>query len=183
MKNVKEIFDGLDGLDERSVEFLSKAISKSNLPGFDYLEFKQSIKAMANMDLDKASKYQSAFATASTLGLDRKKLIETAQHYKTVLEKEKKQFDAALGKQVNEKIAARKAQKTKLLEEKKLLEKKITEMQERLSKMDGKLNEADKAIGEAEGRINDARTKFESTYTQFLQSIGDDIEYIKNTLK
>jgi chromosome segregation ATPase len=183
MKNVKEIFEGLDGLDERSVEFLSKAISKSNLPGFDYLEFKQSIKAMSEMDLDKASKYKSAFATATTLGLDKKKLIETAQHYKTVLEKEKKQFDAALGKQINQKISSRKSHKEKLLEEKKMLEEKIVQMQERLGQMDGKISEAEKAIEEAEGKINEARSKFESTYTRFLDNIGDDIEYIKNTLK
>ena len=40
-KDLQSIFGQVTGLDDKSIQFLTQALSKNNLPGFDYLEFKQ----------------------------------------------------------------------------------------------------------------------------------------------
>ena len=53
-KDLKELFGDTHGLDSKSIDFLTRAIEKSNLPGFDYIEFKQSVVALLKMDMDMA---------------------------------------------------------------------------------------------------------------------------------
>ena len=72
---LKSIFGNHHGLDERSINVLTKALENANLPGFDYLEFKQSLAALTQMNMDEAMAIKSAFATASTMGLTKEKLL------------------------------------------------------------------------------------------------------------
>ena len=81
-KKLKEIFGSDLGLDSKSVDFLTKALAKNNLDGFDYLEFIQSLKALADLGMDEGTSIKSAFATASTVGLTKAKLVQTGKHYK-----------------------------------------------------------------------------------------------------
>ena len=75
-KDLKNIFGSTTGLDDKSMEYLTSALAKNNLPGFDYLEFKQSLGALASLNMDEATAYKSAFATASTVGLTKEKLLK-----------------------------------------------------------------------------------------------------------
>ena len=84
-KDLRIIFGDMHGLDEKSVDTLTKALNNANLPGFDYLEFKQSLGALSGLNMDEAMGIKSAFATAATMGVTKIKLKETAQHYKSVL--------------------------------------------------------------------------------------------------
>jgi hypothetical protein len=113
-KNLKNIFGTHHGLDDKSVDYLTKALAKNNLPGFDYLEFKQSLIALAKMGMDEATAMKSAFATASTVGLTKDKLMKTAQHYKQILATEKTQFDEALGNQLNKRVNSKRQEVEKL---------------------------------------------------------------------
>jgi hypothetical protein len=51
MVTTKTLFSA-EGLDERSLEFLSNAIEKNNLPGFDYFEFKRAVTALSQRKTD-----------------------------------------------------------------------------------------------------------------------------------
>jgi FtsZ-binding cell division protein ZapB len=103
---MKNLFGDNHGLDEKSVDFLVKAIEKANLPGFDYLEFKMALTNLAKMNIENETAFKSAFGTAMTMGLTKEKLLETANHYRSILLKEKEQFDIASAKQQEVKIAS-----------------------------------------------------------------------------
>ncbi|MEM6967493.1 MAG: hypothetical protein AAF573_22205, partial [Bacteroidota bacterium] len=79
-KNLKTIFGENHLLDEKSISFLTGALDRNNLPGFDYIEFKQSLAALAKLNMDEETAFKSAFATAATVGLTKGKLLETASH-------------------------------------------------------------------------------------------------------
>ena len=51
---------------DKFVDNLLKAIEANNLEGFDYLEYKQSLRSLSSMDMDEATKFNSAFAMAKT---------------------------------------------------------------------------------------------------------------------
>ena len=101
---MKNFFGENLGLDEKSVEYIAKAIEKANLPGFDYLEFRMAVDNLKKINLDEVTAIKSAYATMSTMGLTKERIIETAAHYKSVLVKEREQFDAASQKQQTLKI-------------------------------------------------------------------------------
>ena len=51
-KNLKALFGEDHLLDEKSISFLTDALEKNNLPGFDYIEFKQSMASLAKLNID-----------------------------------------------------------------------------------------------------------------------------------
>jgi chromosome segregation ATPase len=176
------VFGPHHGLDERSVEFLMKAIEKNNLPGFDYIEYKRSLRTLDEMNLDEETAYKSAFATATTMGLTKDKLLKTADHYKVVLQKEKQQFEAAVNKQLAQKVKSKQNEVEKLKKQVSDYEAKITELKERIAKANQVIADAGAEIQAAEEKIRGTQENFEHTLQSLLNEIGKDVENIERYL-
>ncbi len=181
-KKKVSLFGSHHGLDERSVEFLLKAIDKNNLPGFDYIEFKQSLSALADMDMEEPTAFRSAFATASTMGLTKEKLLKTAEHYKMVLGKEKEQFEAAVNKQLAQRVKSKQNEVEKLRKQVTDYKAKIEELEERIKKATKVIEEADAEVKASEEKIRSTQENFEHTLQSLLNEIDKDIENIQNYL-
>ena len=175
MVTTKSLF-AAEGLDERSLEFLSNAIEKNNLPGFDYFEFKRAVTALLQMNLDEPTSYKSAFATAATVGLTKEKLIETAGYYRDVLLKEKEQFDRALDSQNATKVTSREQEVKRLRDQ---IERHKTEIARLENEMAGYLTQIDQAEvsvkTEAE-KLSKTKTAFDKTHQSLLLQIDRDME-------
>ncbi len=179
---LKAVFGSHHGLDEKSIDYLTKALEKNNLPGIDYIEFKQSLGALLEMDMDEEMAFKSAFATASTMGLTKEKLKKTAEHYKNVLTNERKQFDAALEKQVKQKVDSKLQEVEKLRKQVEDYKAKINQLQEKIVKAQGTIDQADDHIKSAKEKIDNTRESFEFTWQSILNQINIDIENIDNYL-
>lgn len=175
MVTTKSLFSA-EGLDERSLEFLSNAIEKNNLPGFDYFEFKRAVTALLQMQLDESTSYKSAFATAATVGLTKDKLIETAGYYRDVLHREKEQFDKALDSQNATKVTSREQEVKRLRDQ---IDRHKVEIERLQNEMAGYLNQIDQAETsvklEAE-KLTKTKTAFEKTHQSLLLQIDRDVE-------
>jgi chromosome segregation ATPase len=181
-KDLKSIFGNVTGLDQKSVEFLTRAMTKKNLPGFDYLEFKQSLVALVAMDMDEKTAFKSAFATASTVGLTKEKLLKTAHHYQSVLDLEKKQFDEAHEKRLHQKVASKKTEVEKLKKQILEYQKKIEELQMKVAKATDVIENADEQIQTELTKINDTKENFDFTFQSLKNQIEKDIESINEYL-
>lgn len=179
---MKDIFGTHHGLDERSMESLVGALERENLPGFDYLEFKQSLERLQALNMEQEVAYKSAFATASTMGLTKEKLIKTAGHYKQVLDKEKKIFDNALGKQVKAKVDGKRKEVEMLRKKLGQYEAKIKELESLKASAEKTIAEADETIQAAQDSINDVHNRFEATLSALQNQIDSDIEDINRYL-
>lgn len=177
-KDLKSIFGNFHGLDEKSIDFLTKALTKNNLPGFDYLEFKQSLGAMAKMNIDEATAFKSAFATASTVGLTKDKLIKTAAHYKTVLSKEKEQFDVALQNQLHKRVKSKQEEVEKLKGQIGKWSAQIKKLEEQISKSQATIDNADAQIQGEMKKIETTKDNFEFTFQSILNQIQKDMENV-----
>lgn len=179
---MKNMFGENHGLDEKSVEFISKAIERANLPGFDYVEFKQALSNLAKMNIDEATAIKSAFGTAMTMGLTKEKLLETATHYRNVVSKEKEQFDIASQKQQDLKIG----ENLKTVDDmnKKILdnELKIKQLQEEIEQMRIKVRNMDYEREQAYSKIEEAKNKFTFAHQSIMNQIERDIENIQRYL-
>lgn len=179
-KKLDSIFGDHHGLDEKSVKFLTNALEKNNLPGFDYIEYKQSLSALANMDMPEEMAFKSAFATAATVGLTKDKLLKTAKHYQKVLDTEKKQFDLALEKQMKQRVGSKITEVAKLKKQIDTIKAKIVELEEKMVNSQKIIDSADADIQAAKEKIEGTRENFESTLKSLMNAIDKDIENIEN---
>ncbi len=181
-KDLKKVFGNTHGLDDKSVSFLTNALEKNNLPGFDYIEFKQSLAALSAMDMDEITAYKSAFATASTVGLTKSKLLETATHYKGILSKEKKQFDQAMKNQIQQKVAGKREEVEKLKQQIQAHRQKIAQLEDQIGKYQNTVDNADAEINAAKEKIEATQKGFEFTHQSILNQIDKDVENINTYL-
>ncbi len=181
-KKLKNLFGDSHGLDEKSVDFLTNALNKSNLPGFDYLEFKQSLAALMEMDMEESIAIKSAFATAATVGLTKEKLLKTANHYKKILNDEKSQFDAALQKQMKQRVESKLAEVEKLKKQIEEYRAKIKQLEEKIAASQSTVDNADEIIQADKEKIVSTRDNFEHTLQSIVNQIDRDIENIDKFL-
>jgi hypothetical protein len=170
------------GLDDKIFESLSKAIEANNMAGFDFFEYKTSIKALENLPMDEATKYRSAFATASTMGVNLEKLVQSADYYKDVLNKEKAKFEEALNLQVDKNVV----EKQKLVEgmNADILNKseQIKKLTEQIQSMQAEIEKHQVFITEANAKIDATKGNFDYTYSLIKSQMEEDVEKMKKYL-
>ncbi len=175
MVTTKSLF-AAEGLDERSLEFLAKAIENNNLPGFDYFEYKRAVYALQQMQLDETTAHKSAFTTATMVGLTKEKLIETAGFYRNLLAKEKEQFNTALENQHKIKITARQEEAKRLRDQVERHKIEIQRLQDEMGAYLSQIDEAEKSIVLEQERLTKTKTAFENTQQSVVLHIDGDIE-------
>lgn len=179
-KTVKPVVQAPSGsVDEKITDALFKALADNNMQGFDYFEFRQSLQTLSKMPLDEATQYKSAFATASTMGVTKEKLLESADYYQKVLLKEKDKFDNAVKGQSDSNVIKRKQEMETL--QKTILEKSATikRLTEEIDSHNKLIEDIQKTISEAEGKINDTVQNFEISFNAVSGAILQDIEKMK----
>ncbi len=182
MTSLKNLFGENHGLDEKSLDYLLRALEKKNLPGFDYIEFKQSLNALSKMHLDDETSVKSAFATASTMGLTKIKLIESVAHYKDVLMQEKEEFNNALQKQIQQKVEAKRSELSQLSDKIKFNEAEIKRMQDEIVAFQQAIAGADDVIKDISEKLEQTKESYEFTHSSIINQFDSDIEKFNSYL-
>lgn len=172
---LESFFNNVQGLDKKSAEFLAKALEKNNLPGFDYIEFRQSVMALSQMNMDSATAIRSAFVTARTMGLSKDKLVETASYYKQILAKEKTQFDAALQNQLQQRVISKE-------DDVKKWKVQIERFRSQIEDLQRSIDASGSEIETARAKIQDTQVSFEQTFKAIVAEIDRDIESFRLNL-
>lgn len=166
--------------DPKFVEILLKAIEENNLEGFDYLEYKSSLQSLSKMNMDDATKYQSAMAMAKTMGANKNKVIQSANHYLLILSKENDKFQAAVS-----------AQKSKITQDQesgiKNIELSIANKRKQIEQLNKeieidtkKLEDMRHNINSSTSKISETTSKFNYAYKIVSQQIADDMKNISS---
>jgi chromosome segregation ATPase len=170
-------------VDQRIFESLEKAMEETNQQGFDYFEYKNSLKTLAGIIPDESTRYKSAYATAATMGLTVDRLLESAAFYRTVLEKERDNFTRAVNQQVDLNVTAKQKEAERLqtliaqkAEQIKRLTEEIGMHQEELARAQG-------VITEATSRIEATKNNFHFTLEAVMNQIQADIQNIQRYLR
>jgi chromosome segregation ATPase len=181
-KDLKTFFGQHHGLDERSMESLTQALVRENLPGFDYIEFKQALFNLQTIGIAEETAFKSAFATASTMGLTKEKLLKTANHYKQILLKEKQSFDSALQKQIDQRVEGKRREVETLKKQVEEYRAKISQLEAQIAKSLETIQQADQTIQTARENIDGVKEKFEDTLTSIVKQMDNDISDIDRYL-
>ncbi len=178
-KSLTNLFADASERDKRSAGMIINAIENNNIDGFDYLEFKQSIEKLAEMGMDEATRYKSAFVTASTLGLTRDKLLKTASFYRGIVVKEKSKFEKAMQQRMTTGVKDLEGNVGKL--EKAISDRKerIAKLQAEVEKYEAKLEQTKDEIENMSEKVAEAKAGFERAYEVILEQIDEDVSNIE----
>jgi len=140
------------------------------------------LAALASMNMDEGMAYKSAFATASTVGLTKEKLLQTAQHYQNVLTKEKQSFDVAVKKQIETKLGSKYKEVEKLKKQIEEWKKQIAKLEDQITKSQATIDNADADLSGAKEKIEATKTSFEHTFQSIVNMIKQDTDNINTYL-
>jgi hypothetical protein len=168
---------------DKFIGILSAALEKNNPTGFDYFEFRQSLHNLAQMPMDEATRFKSAYAMAQTMGVTQQGLIQSAQHYLQVLGAEQSKFNEAHVQQRAKMIGGRE-------DEIKNLEATIQQKTEQIKQLTQQIEEHRQRSEQLRSEINDSTVKientkadFEATFASVAGQIQDDAAKIQQYLK
>lgn len=169
-------------VDKRVYEMLLQVIESNNLEGFDYLEFKASVQALNNLPLDEATKFRSAFATASTMGLTIDKLTSSVDFYKNVLNRERDRFKTELENKMEESVVSKEKERKSLEDTVRKKEDQITQLTNEITQHKQALSQLQNQLAEVQNKIEQTQNAFFGTHQYLLTQFEDDVQKIKKYL-
>lgn len=170
-------------VDNAILEKLLSAIEENNQSGFDYLEYRRSLKSLETFPMDEATKFRSSYATASTMGVTVEKLLESIEFYKKVLKSEEIKFKKTIEEQysinVEKKLKDKEALNIKIQEKSKM----IQNLTEEIRKHQSEMTEIDSFVSAAEEKIKTTDSHFNASYSVLETQMEQDKNKIKEYLK
>ncbi len=165
-------------LDQKILDSLIKALGDSNLPGEDYMEFADALKAMENIPLDEKVKIQTVIATLSTRGLTTTKIIDSGKYYIDVLGKEKSKFGKAIEKQVKEGVGLKTDEITALEELNKTKSAQIAALTKEITDNQAEVEKLKIKIAETQSKIKATEDNFNTTFSFVVNQLQANIDKI-----
>jgi lysyl-tRNA synthetase class I len=170
-------------VNQKFTEVLFRAMEAANLDGFDYFEFKQAINNLANMPMDEATRYKSAYAMAQTMGATPDKLIQTAGTYLAVLKQEQDKFQQAAQGQVQNQIGNKKAQIDNFEQVIKQKDAQIKQLTEEMAQHRKEMETLKTDIEQASSKVAQTTADFEQSYRVLVGQIQNDVTNMQKYLK
>ena len=164
------------------MEALFGAMEKANLDGFDYFEFKQALANLANMPMDEATRYKSAFAMAQTMGATPAKLMDSAGHYLGILQQENDKFRQAVENQKQTQIGSKQSQIDNLEAVIKQKAEQIKKLTEEIDQHRQEMIKTKDDIAQSMVKVEQTQGDFSATYNSLIGQIQGDVSNMKKYL-
>jgi hypothetical protein len=120
------------GTDERFTAYFDKLFSDANIAGPDYYEFSRMIGAMQAI-ADERARYAAAYAGLQAQGLDKERLLSTANEYLHTLTTDAKQFRKSVDNALGEKVRGRSAEMEEKSRRIQTLSQEILQLQQQVA--------------------------------------------------
>ncbi len=170
-------------VDNSILDKLFQALDDNNQQGFDYLEFRKALIALNALSMDEAIKFQSTFATASTMGVTLEKLIESIEFYKKVLINEENNFIKAIKEQTTVNIDEKNSEKEKINLAIKEKSEKIRKLTEEIRGHQSEEQQLRLSIETSEYKINETALNFETSLNIIKKQLEEDATKLKQYIK
>lgn len=173
-----------DGVvDNDVIEQLLLEVEKNDLEGFDYFEYKKALKALEKMPMNEVTKYRSAFATASTMGVTLDDLLKSAAFYVAILDKQNEKINLDFEKKITESVGKKEEEVTQLknkIQEKKALIKKLTE---EITQHENKITDLKYKVKDSKKELTENQNNFKVSFNYLKSQFTIDIARMKEYLK
>jgi len=170
-------------IDNTILDRLFEALEENNQPGFDYLEFRKAIQTLNALPMDEATKYQSTYATASTMGVTLNKLLDSIEFYKKVLASQEEIFTKAIKEQtavnINNKVVEKDKLNAAIAEKNEQIKKLVEDIQTHQSE----ILQITSSIDAAEMKIKETSMNFETSLNIIKDQLDQDYSKLNQYIK
>lgn len=170
-------------VNDKFLNVLFSAIEKNNQEGFDYLEFRNSLQSLKEMNMDEATRFKSAMAMAKSMGASMATIVTSGQQYLQVLKSEQGKFDEAMKNQRAQQIGNKEQQMEELSNSVKAKEEEIKKMQQEIEQTKQKYVELSQQIKDATRHIESTKNDFVASYESLAGQIQGDLNKIQEYMK
>ncbi|MBO0939668.1 hypothetical protein J2I47_24185 [Fibrella sp. HMF5335] len=176
---------GTGSIDTKFVDHFASVLSKANLQGPDYFEFREILRNLSSLGLPEDKQFQAAWASFKAMAgtADPQTLAVAANQYLTALTADRDAFLKSVETAIQDRVGGLQAEQKKLQADNDAIGKQIAELQQRLGKNNERLAQIGGEVTEQSTKINQNRANFEATYTNFTEQIKADVAKIGSYLK
>jgi len=160
---------------DRFSEYFDKLFAEANIPGPDYYEFSKMISAMQAIP-DEQSRFYAAYAGLQVQGLDKTKLLSTADEYLRVIDSDAGHFKETIDGALKEKVQSKQAEAEAKSQRIQSLSREITELQSQIAALYTELKEN-------EAKIMSSKEGYDAEYGRRKAKIQDEIEKIRHYIQ
>lgn len=165
-------------IDPEIREALEDSMKEQKLGGFDYLKFKATLEETSELASDEGSRYKMAAIAAKQLGVNKAKLIETANHYLNVLSEDSESFQKDLKKKIDNTVGKAQERISQLENNIQTSENAIKSLQEGIEKATAEHNELTSTISNDTKELETKKQAFEATAEALKEEIQTVISNI-----
>ncbi len=153
-----------------------------NLPGPDYYEFWKMMETLEAAVPDEAVRMNAVYSTLKVQGLTKETLVSSAEKYLQVLDKDKLEFQNAVGSKVMGEVEGRKNSITALEEKNKQNAEMIQKLTAEINDNTQKITSLKKEVIDEEAKINNNTNGYNIACDAMLAKLSSDIQKIKTSL-
>jgi hypothetical protein len=168
--------------DPEMVKILQDAIEAANLPGFDYIEFRDALVRMAQVPMTEELKFQAVYATAQSM-VSKQGLLDAVDHYLKVIADKATEFQSYVQGVEATEVTAKQESVTKLTTD---IEAKAAEISQLTLAIQEKRKQQDALnleIVQAQQDIQNKKSSFEATRMLVANNLTADRTKIDTYLK
>ncbi len=167
---------------EKFEKYFDRLFDQANLPGPDYFEFYKMMEALETHIRDENTRLSATFASLSIQGLTKQTLLDTANKYKVLVEKDKIEFERAIQEKLKSEVQDR---QNNILD----LQKRIAINSDQIQKLTTEISESQVQIGKLKAEValeEEKQTKNSNGYQLASQAIynkiATDIQKIQSNI-
>lgn len=167
---------------EKFTKHFEDLMDSANLPGHDYYEFLKVAQKLEHLIIDEKTRLTSAFASLSVQGLTKDILINSANKYIDIIEKDKEGFDDALKQKIDKEIGSRKSQIDNAQSQIEANNQKIQELAKQITTFQTQIQDLKKQCDEVETTIRKNTQSFSIAHDAIVNTIKTDIQKIQSII-
>jgi len=159
----------------------NELFDKANLPGPDYYEFQKMCQAMAA--LPDETKFPAIFGGLQVQGLTKQTLVESANHYISLIDEDSKKFNSAIDGKIMSEVAQK---KNSIIDKRKGIterEEMIKKLQEEIASETVSISTLEKEANEQEAKANQKSITYKAACETRKALINSDLQKINNLIK
>ncbi len=155
---------------------------KVNMQGPDYYEFWKMMETLEAAVPDETVRMTAVFSTLKIQGLSKDMLINSAEKYMQVVDKDKQEFQNAVNTKVLGEIESRKSSVEALEKKNKADHEMILKLTKEINDNQQKITSLKKEVIDEEAKINSNKNGYNIACDAMLAKLSGDMQKIKTTL-
>lgn len=152
-------------------DHFNRLFADANLPGPDYYEFAKMTEAM-HVIKDEGARFTAAFAGLQAQGLDKQKLLSSAQEYVKILDADAAAFHNTVDQALLDKVQNKKKEMEQVQDRIQKLSQEIVGLQQQIAALT-------QEVAENEAKIENSTSGYDAAMTNSRNKLLQDIEKIK----